>query len=68
MRRIEGTEPIEVYISEKGYICLKQESMIGDDDSLVVMLPLHVPLVVKWLEEAAAQLEGMPVGIIEVEE
>lgn len=67
MRRIEGTEPIEVYISEKGYVCIKQECMLGGDDSIVMMLPLHVPLVIKWLQEAAEQLDGVPVGIIEVE-
>jgi hypothetical protein len=68
MRRIEGTDPVEVYISQKGYVCIKQESMMGQEDSIVMMLPIHVPLVVKWLQEAAAQVEGEPVGIIEVEE
>jgi hypothetical protein len=67
-RRIEGVPAIEVYISDKGYVCLKQENPFGDESDVVVMLPVHVPLIVKWLQEAATQVENEPVGIIETNE
>lgn len=69
MRKIQGSEALEVYINKEGYICLKQDGALSQaDDVVVMMLPLHVPIVVKWLQEAAAQVEGEPVGIIETEE
>jgi hypothetical protein len=62
VRRIEATDAIEVYISDKMYVCIKQENPMGED-AVVAMLPLHVPRVIKWLQEAAAQVEGETVGI-----
>jgi hypothetical protein len=34
---------------------------------VIVIHSSHIPLVVKWLQEAAAQVEGAPVGIVETE-
>ena len=49
--RLEGREAIEVYISEGGLICLKQEAPMGEDPSIITMLPHDIPKIVSWLEQ-----------------
>ena len=50
-RRLETRGAIEVYRSEAGCVCIKQEGVIGDDDQIIIMEDGDVPVVVKWLEE-----------------
>lgn len=54
--KILGRNAIEGYVSEAGFICLRQEGGLGDDPSVIVMLPQDVPTVVSWLQELASQL------------
>ncbi|MFC7421786.1 hypothetical protein ACFQNF_18155 [Iodobacter arcticus] len=53
--KLLGRETIEAYISEGGFICLKQESAMGEDPSIVMMLPTDIPAVVSWLQELAGE-------------
>lgn len=49
--KLPGRETIEAYISEGGFICLKQESPMGEDPSIVMMLPHDIPKIVEWLKQ-----------------
>jgi hypothetical protein len=49
--KLLGRETIEAYVSEGGFICLKQESAIGEDPSIVMMLPSDIPTIVQWLQK-----------------
>jgi hypothetical protein len=57
-RRMETVQAIEVYIGERGYICLKQDDALGDTEDIVAMLPQQVPTIVRWLQECAAEVEA----------
>ena len=48
---LPGRETIEAYISQGGFICLKQEGQYGEDPSVVTMLPHDIPKVVEWLKQ-----------------
>ena len=54
--RLEGRPAIEAYISEAGLICLKQEDSLGDEPSIVYMLPTDIPHIVEWLQHLAGEL------------
>ena len=49
--KLPGRDTIEAYISEGGFICLKQENQMGEDPSIVMMLPHDIPKVVEWLKQ-----------------
>ena len=53
--KLQGRDTIEAYISEGGFICLKQESPMGEDPSIVMMLPHDIPQVVEWLQTLAGE-------------
>ena len=53
--KLLGRETIEAYISEGGFICLKQHSAMGEDPSIVMMLPTDIPTVVSWLQTLAGE-------------
>jgi hypothetical protein len=55
---METVQAIEVYIGERGYICLKQDDALGDTEDIVAMLPQQVPTIVRWLQECAAEIEA----------
>lgn len=48
-------EAIEAYISEEGYICLRQTPETGDE-AIVMLLPHDIPQVVEWLQGLANKL------------
>jgi len=54
--KLPGRETIEAYISEGGFICLKQDSAMGEDPGIVMMLPHDIPTVVSWLQQLAAEI------------
>lgn len=56
--KLLGRETIEAYISEGGFICLKQDGRLGEDPSIVMMLPTDIPQVVKWLQQLAGEFES----------
>ena len=58
-RRMELREAIEVYVSQSGNICIKQESPLGEEDQIVALEPEQVPKVVKWLYECLEE-SGYP--------
>jgi hypothetical protein len=55
---LPGRDTIEAYVSEAGFICLKQSDPLGDQPSIIAMLPHDVPTVVSWLQKLAS---GLPV-------
>ena len=55
-RRMEAVHALEVYIGEKGYICIRQEDPLGETGDVVALLPQQVPAVCQWLEECAAEV------------
>lgn len=52
---LPGRETIEAYISKGGLICLKQDHPMGEDPSIITMLPHDIPQIVKWLEHLAGE-------------
>ena len=58
LRRMEHVQAIEVYIGERGYVCIKQEDPLGDTEDVIAMLPQQVPAIIQWLTECAAEVEG----------
>lgn len=52
--KLPGRDTIEAYISEGGFICLKQDNPMGDP-SIVLMLPTDIPTVVGWLQHLAGE-------------
>ena len=56
--KLLGREAIEAYISKGGFICLKQDSRLGEDPSVVMMLPTDIPQVVKWLQQLSGEFES----------
>ena len=67
-RRMEAVHALEVYIGEKGYVCIRQEDPLGDTADVVALLPQQVPAVCQWLQDCAAEVlartgvEGAAVG------
>ena len=55
-RRMEAVHALEVYIGEKGYICIRQEDPLGETGDVVALLPQQVPAVCQWLQECAAEV------------
>lgn len=53
--KLLGRNAIEAYPSEAGFICLSQEGSLGENPSVVVMLPQDIPTVVSWLQQLAAE-------------
>ena len=54
--KLPAREPIEAYITEDRVICLKQESLVGEDPAMIILLPSDVPTVIGWLNELVAEL------------
>ena len=57
--RVEKREALEVYVSETGNICIKQEDYMGEKGNIVCLAPEQVPQIAKWLYECLKQ-EGYP--------
>ena len=57
-RRMQTVLALEVYVGERGYICIKQEGPLGDTEDVVAMLPQQIPAIVRWLQECAAEVEA----------
>ncbi len=57
-RRMEAVHAIEVYVGERGYVCLRQEDAVGGTGDIVALLPWQVPVVCQWLQECAAEALG----------
>ncbi len=56
-RKIEATGSIEVFANNSGTITIRQESMMGEED-LVIIQPTQVELVIKWLREVAEEIQN----------
>lgn len=46
--------PIEVYVSDSGFVCLKQNGY-PDEDDVVCIHPAQVDTVVEWMNRAKAE-------------
>lgn len=44
-------EAVTVYISDSGYICLKNDDL-GEGEQVVIFLPEQADLVIDWIKEA----------------
>jgi hypothetical protein len=55
---METVQALEVYIGERGYVCIKQEDPLGETEDIVAMLPQQVPTIVRWLQECAAEIDA----------
>lgn len=54
--KIKSTDQTEVYVSEGGYICVKQVGHMGEDDSVVTLSPDQARMVAEELTRLAAEL------------
>ena len=57
-RRLETREAIEAYISEGGFICLKQDNSVEQHEDTICMLPHDVPKIINWLQELLKEIES----------
>lgn len=48
-------QQIKVYVSDESYICISQDHF-GGDDSVIVIHPEQIDLLIKWLKEAKDEL------------
>ena len=53
--KLPGRDTIEAYISEGGFICLKQDNPMGEDPSIISMLPTDIPTVISWLQHLVGE-------------
>jgi hypothetical protein len=53
---MEAVHAIEVYIGERGYVCIRQEDPLGDTAEIIALLPQQVPAVCQWLQECAGEI------------
>lgn len=53
--KLPGRETLEAYISEGGFICLKQDNSMGEDPSIITMLPTDIQQIVTWLQQLAGE-------------
>jgi len=72
--KIRGSEDTEIYISDSGYVAIKQTDRIGNDDSIVIFTAEQLPIVINELqrlhstrkewEEPAIEIDyaGKPTG------
>jgi hypothetical protein len=60
-RRMEAQLATEVYVSDMGNICIRQEDPMGED-AVVVLEPARVPQIIQWLEEALADAKELKEG------
>lgn len=53
--KIERREGAEVYVSDAGYICIKQESGLGNED-LIHFHPDEIPELIRYLQLALQEV------------
>ena len=56
-RKIQATGSVEVYQTENGQICLKQEDHLGDEDNFVIFPSIHADKIVQWILEVKKEIE-----------
>ncbi len=54
-RRMEARYATEVYISEAGNICIKQDVPM-EEETLIVLEPAQVPRIIEWLQECLEEI------------
>ena len=50
-RRMESRNALEVYVSDKNFVCIKEEDF-QDGDKIIILEPSQVPTLIEWLREA----------------
>lgn len=55
--KLPGREAIEAYVSDAGYICLKQENSLTQEPSIIIMFKNDIPTIVKWLKALAESIK-----------
>lgn len=51
-------EEVSVQTNEEGKILIVQANAVGDHDDTIILEPDQVDEIVKWLQEAKAELEN----------
>jgi|JI81BgreenRNA_FD_contig_121_50589_length_1051_multi_2_in_0_out_0_1 hypothetical protein len=60
-KRIPPRDAIEVYVSDKGYVCIKQLGAL--EESIVALEPSQVPTVIRWLQGSLPEATELFVGV-----
>lgn len=55
-RKIESMGSVEVYRTEDGQICLKQEDLVGEEN-FVTFPSIYVDKIVQWILEVKKEIE-----------
>ena len=58
-RKIQATGSVEVYQTESGQICLKQEADISGEDNFVIFPTIHADKIVQWILEVKKEIEEL---------
>lgn len=59
--RLPGRETIDAYVSDGGFVCLRQEQGM-EAPAIVAMLPTDIPTIVRWLQQLAREAEEVQAG------
>lgn len=58
VRRLEGVGAVEVYVGDRGHVVIKQEDNLGDEDSIVALLPEQIPFLIRHLQDVAEEAKS----------
>lgn len=56
---IEQRDEIEVYVGDRGHVCIKQSDGLGNDDAIVLVHPSDVPHLIQFLQRAQSEAEAL---------
>jgi len=57
--KLPARDATEAYLTQDGYICLRQTAETGDD-AVIMLLPHDIPQVVEWLQGLVNKLPSAP--------
>ena len=56
-RKIQATGSVEVYRTDSGQICLKQEADFNGEEDLVIFPSIYADKIVQWILEVKKEIE-----------
>ena len=59
MRVIAAVDPVDVFVNERGWISIKQEDRLGNEDSIVGIPPSQIALLCRALRQAEKQAKDL---------